>query len=80
MIEWTPIQTKILAVLNDGKLHSNKELHACLEDELAPMANLYPHLTAINEKLELIEQKVICDRSQINGTRYRRVRLVHFSE
>ena len=33
----TPTQRRMMAVLEDGALHTRQELHACLDDELAPV-------------------------------------------
>lgn len=74
-LQWTPIQTKMLEVLNDGKPHTKEELHACLNDDLAPINNIYPHVSAINAKLRPYEQLILWE-----GNRYRRVRILVYSE
>lgn len=74
-MEWTPIQAKMLNVLSDGKPHTKRELHACLNDDLSPLCNVYAHIKAINDKLKVHEQRVIAE-----SNRYRWVRLVVYSE
>lgn len=71
----TITQCKMLAVLADGLSHKPEDLHACLMDELGPLSNIQPHITAIRKVLRPIGQDVICQR--IDGeTMYRQVRLI----
>ncbi len=74
-MEWSPTQAKMLAVLKDGRPHSKQELHACLNDELSTMANVYNHIKLINDKLRQSEQRILSE----NG-HYRWVRLLIYSE
>lgn len=80
MPEWTPIQAKMLQVLKDGRPHTKEELHACLNDDLSPVTNVYMYITAINKKLRVSEQEIICDRREPGKSQYRWVRLLTYRE
>lgn len=60
-MRFTPIESRMLEVLKDGKRHPRAELLACLEDELAPMTNIAPHIFRIRQKLAPIGQGVVCE-------------------
>lgn len=57
---FTPMEKRILAVLNDGDLHKRDELMLCLEDSLANPDNLHAHLKNIRKKLLTISQTICC--------------------
>ena len=65
----------MLEVLSDGKPHTKRELHACLNDNLSPLCNVYAHIKAINDKLKQHEQRVIAENCH-----YRWVRILVYNE
>lgn len=75
MAEFTRMQRRMIDVLEDGLPHSASELHACLEDTLAPMNNISAHLTAIRKLIRPEGFDVICHRNGVGPT-YRLVRLI----
>lgn len=48
---FSPIQRRMISVLDDGGLHDLEELVACLEDTEASSRNVHPHLSAIRKVL-----------------------------
>lgn len=68
-LQWTPIQTKMLQVLSDGKPHRKAELQACLNDELAPIAT---HIMHIRRKLRQVGHDIVCEVAYCKAY-YRRV-------
>lgn len=56
----TPVQRRILTLLADGLPHSREELHACLYDDLGPVSNVGPHITALRELLAPLDQAILC--------------------
>ena len=74
MSDFTPVQSRMLAILSDGEAHSRKELHRCLEDDLGPLSNIKAHLTSIRKQLRPRGEDIICE---IRGHEvyYRHIRL-----
>lgn len=79
-LEWTPIQTRMLEILRDGREHKREELHACLDDDLAPLSNIRAHICTINTVLRKYEQEILCIAKSGTTVRYRWVRLLIHSE
>jgi len=58
--QFTPTQQRIMDVLRDGEPHRREELWACLEDPLASIQNIRPHLTAMRKVLRPRGEDVLC--------------------
>lgn len=72
---WSPIQRKMLTVLEDGEWHTTHELHDCLDDELAGKTAVPYHISIIRDKLDRNSLTVATMR--MNGeTYYRQTRLI----
>lgn len=56
---FTPTQSRIMAVLADGKAHRRAELRACI-DPLAENGNVRTHLSRIRKVLRPRGQDVLC--------------------
>ena len=72
---FTPTEKRILALLSDGNRHTREEVLACLDDDLAEMKAIKPHVSRIRKKLNLIGEEIVCvarDRSYF----YQHVRLL----
>lgn len=74
-MSFTPVQRRILEILSDGLPHTRFELHKCLNDELSPVRNIRPHLTAIRKKIRPHGEDILCEYIP-HGTYYRHVRLL----
>lgn len=74
-VEFTVTEQKMIDVLSDGQLHTAKELHKCLPDELGPVDNIKPHITSIRQKLKWIGQGIHCHRTNA-GPLYSHIRMV----
>lgn len=59
----TPTQRRMLALLSDGLPHTRRELHGCLHDDLGPLSNVQPHVTALRKILAPTGRLVICELS-----------------
>lgn len=72
--KFTTTELRILQLLADGRPHKRKEIHACLEDELAEMKAIRFHIMNIRRKLPRSET-VVCE---VFGSTicYRHVRLL----
>lgn len=57
---FTPTQARMLAVLADGRPHTRKELHACLEDDLAALAAIKWHIKKLRKKLKPERKGIVC--------------------
>lgn len=68
---YTPTQRRLLAVLKDGEPHTPQELHSCLVDDLGPVANVQPHITALRKILRARGQEIVCEI--VAGSTYYRV-------
>jgi hypothetical protein len=62
-------------ILQDGRVHTIKELYTCLYDDLAPERNVHAHVTAIRKQLRPIGQDVLCNRP--NGETVFRIVLLY---
>ena len=67
-VDLTPVQHKMMQMLSDGRAHSDKELHSCLTDDLAPLKAIRYHLTFVRNYLQEKQQVLITERK--NGTLY----------
>lgn len=76
MVEFSPTQSKILAILSDGMPHSIEELQRCLWDEKGASHNVAAHLTAIRKVIRPRGEDIICQHLN-HSHRYRHVRLLH---
>lgn len=75
-MEWTPTQSRILAVLADGRPHPPRELRACLWDDLAASPSaVRRHVSAMRGKLRRAGLDIVCVL-QGRGGRYRLVGLL----
>jgi DNA-binding winged helix-turn-helix (wHTH) protein len=61
-VRWTPTQRRILAVLADWRPHSREELHACLNDDLGSLANLWAHVSNIRKALQPLGRDIVSVR------------------
>jgi DNA-binding response OmpR family regulator len=59
-VDLTPVQSRMLGVLADGRPHTREELRACLWDEQGPVTNIQPHLTAIRKELRRQGEDILC--------------------
>jgi DNA-binding CsgD family transcriptional regulator len=59
-MHFTPTQRRILQVLADGEPHRPTELAAQLDDDMGPVSNVKPHLTAIRKLLRLRGEDILC--------------------
>lgn len=77
MIDWTPTESRILAVLADGRPHSRAEILACLDDELAMPTAIFFHISNIRKKLAPFGQTVLCLTStRAQPVSYRHVQIL----
>ena len=74
-MNFTPTQTKMLKVLDDGCRHTREELHGCLVDELGALSNIKTHISMIRKKLRPMGQDIICELNE-RTIHYRHVRLL----
>lgn len=72
---FTPTETAMLIVLADGRRHSRQELHACLQDDLAPLSAIYFHITKLRSKLNPIGEHIVCETAN-RQIFYRHVKLL----
>ena len=71
----TPTQARMLAVLSDGRPHDRKELHGCLDDDLAALTSIQPHLTRIRDKIRGKGEDILCVL-QYRTIKYHHVRVL----
>ena len=73
---FTPTERRILSLLSDGLPHKRKEVHGCLDDDLAAMAAIRWHIMNLRTKLRRSGQDIVCELvgRTIN---YRQVRLLN---
>lgn len=75
MIPYTPTHRRILAILEDGKGHSNDELHKALDDELTSKKALNVHICSLRKMLRIIGEDIVCDfQKGLRNPLYRHVR------
>jgi len=72
-VHWTPVETKMLQLLSDGKPHTREELHGCLWDDKSYLRTIQFHLSKIRQRLRPQGQDIICElfKRQIH---YRHIR------
>ncbi len=58
--EFTPVETKMLAVLSDGMPHGKEELHECLWDREGTVDNIRMHISNMRKKLERHGHTIVC--------------------
>lgn len=56
------VKSRMLTLLRDGRRHTAEELHACLRDELGPISNITPHLSALRQMLRPKGEDVLSHR------------------
>lgn len=56
---FTPTQSRIMAVLSDGRAHSAQELQSCLYDDLGVITNVKFHITMIRKILRPLGQDIV---------------------
>jgi hypothetical protein len=56
----TKTQQRILSVLSDGEMHSLKELHQQLDDELASVNAVTWHLVQIRKVIKPAGRMILC--------------------
>ena len=74
--EFSPTQTKILAVLSDGLPHRWEEIKQVLPNEQSDRHTLNSHLKTIRAKIRPRGQDIIC-QFILRQRQYRHVRLLH---
>lgn len=75
MARLTTIERKMYNILVDGDLHSRKELHDCLYEDMSPLQNIKAHVCNLRKKLEARGLEIIC-RKTTHGYYYRMVRFL----
>lgn len=58
----TPVQSRILKVLDDGEPHSREELQKCLNDDLAPDTAVKWHINSLRVILAKRGRGILCDK------------------
>ncbi len=56
---YTPTETRILDLLRDGLPHRRDEVFKCLDDDLADISAIYPHMTRLPKKLQPKGQDIL---------------------
>lgn len=75
--DFTKTELRMLVLLADGKPHTRKELHKCLEDEMGPLVNIKPHIQAIKRKIQPHGEDIVCVLGQRRIISYRRVKVLN---
>lgn len=57
---FTPVEQRMLNVLADGLNHTKQELFECLDDDLAQLKSITPHLTRLRRKLNPQGRDIVC--------------------
>lgn len=73
---YTPTETRILDLLRDGLPHRREEVFACLDDDLAQMDAIYPHVCRLRRKLQEHGQDILAVTTG-RRTLYQQVRLLN---
>ena len=75
MTRRSPIQERILNLLQDGNAHPREEVLSELQDSEATFKNLWPHIFRLRKTLEPRGESIICE---LRGRKilYRHVRLL----
>lgn len=75
-VHYTNTQRRILALLSDGQGHTKQEIFdTCIEDELAKLSAVNPHIMNLRRKLQESGQTIVLERNGGVG-RYRIARLL----
>lgn len=69
------VQSKMMDMLGDGMPHTAKELATCLHDDLAPVTNIYAHVTTLRKRLRPTGTDIV-NQYMDGAYYYRLVRLV----
>lgn len=72
--KFTPTERRILDLLADGQLHNRKEVHACLDDDLANPTAIKFHISNMRKKLNPSGYDIFC--AERNGGAYRLVQML----
>ena len=56
---YTPTESRLVAMLSDGKVHSRRELLTCIDDDQAEFANLRVHLSRVRKKVQPLGQDIM---------------------
>lgn len=72
---FTPVERKMMRVLSDGLPHRPAELHACLNDDLAPVNAFRWHVSNLRKKLRPGGEDILCEIWN-RTVHYRHVRLL----
>lgn len=78
-IKFTPTETRLLMVLNDGQAHTLDELFACLEDELQDKSNVNVHISRMRPKMKPHGHDILCVYRR-GSFLYQHVLLIHPDE
>ncbi len=76
MPNFTPIQTRMLAVLQDGRPHKKSELWECIGDSVASYSTIKVHICFIRRKLRPLGQDIVCEFRH-KMIYYRQVRMLN---
>jgi hypothetical protein len=57
---FTPVESRMLGLLRDGLAHKREELHACLDDDLADLTAIQPHICRIRKRLNSRGEDILC--------------------
>lgn len=75
---FTPVQSRIMAVLSDGQAHLKQELFECMENPLNNPDTLWSHISQLRKHLRPKGQDIICEYAQ-RRICYRHVQLIKSS-
>lgn len=73
---YTPTESRILELLSDGLPHKRCEVHKCLEDDLAQIEAIYPHVSRLRHKLQPKGQDILAVTTG-RITYYQQIRLLN---
>lgn len=75
MINFTPVEERLLKVFSDGLPHDRDELLGCLGDTEATFQNVQNHISNLRKKLSQRGQTILCE---VRSRRYyyRHIRLL----
>lgn len=76
---YTPLERKMLELLEDGSRHSRYELLALWNDEMATVNNVYDALSRLRKKIEPRGELILCELWQ-RKSYYRHVRHIGYGE
>ena len=72
---FTPTERKMLSVLRDGLPHKRDELHKCLDDDMAQLSAIQPHISRIRRRLEPLGETILCVL-HMRAIHYQQVRMI----